>query len=369
MKRPRLSGRPRPTLPFLVEEAGAAAQEEARPGELSAGGAAALEASKKRPRLFEAGPEFRVVARLAVGGMAEVWLADALQGPLAGRTVVLKRLLPALRGDPATVRSFREEARLGLSLSHPNLAQVFGLHQRGAAAPAVELTADVAGDIFLVQELLGGETLAQLSAAARRLGERLSVPAALHAVAGLLAALSYLHEGPLPLVHADVNPDNLVARPDGTVKLIDLGLAQLRSAAGTAASPDGALRGTPAYMSPEQVKSRPLDARSDLFSAGVVLWELLANRPLFDAETDFETLRRVLELPAPPLRSVWQLAPTSLERLCVRALAKDPEQRFQTAVAFAEALHNASAREGLLGGEAALAAEVARLAPRSPQSD
>ena len=194
----------------------------------------------------------------------------------------------------------------------------------------------------------------------------------LHALDGLLSALAFLHSGgggPLQLVHGDVNPDNLVARPDGQVKLIDLGLAQALGPSGFVTSPDGALRGTPAYMSPEQVKARPLSPRCDLFSAGVVLWELLANRPLFAAETQFETLRRVRELPAPPLRAVWPACPTSLERILVRALAKDEAQRFASADEFAAQLRQVGHREGITGGAGLLAAEVHRLAPHAPRAD
>lgn len=338
--RPR---RPRPDLPFLVAEA----EDEAAPPPAMLTGLA---------RGFDAGP-FRLVSRLAAGGMSEVWLADALQGPLAGRTVVLKRLLPALRGVEDCAERFRAEARFGAALAHENLARTFELHERPP-------------ELFLVQELSGGETLGLLSAAARTRGARLDPAAALHAADGLLAALGFLHAGgPLHLIHGDVNPDNLVARPDGQVKLIDLGLAQPLGPGDVVTSPDGALRGTPAYMAPEQVKARPLDPRCDLFSAGVVLWELLANRPLFAAESQFETLRRVRELPAPPLRAVWPECPTSLERILVRALAKDPAQRFQAGAEFAAALRQAGHREGLQVGAPALAAEVAALAPRAPRAE
>ncbi len=332
MKKP--PQRPAPLLPFLLEEADDEVTDKDAPGGSSLQGAMV--------------GGYRLVSRLAVGGMSEVWLADALSGPLAGRTLVVKRLLPALRSLPEFVERFRAEASLGASLSHPGLARAFALFEHGS-------------DLFLSQELVGGATLSLLAAEARKNGARLRPAAALHAVAGLVAALEYLHGAPR-LVHADVNPDNLVARPDGAVTLIDLGLAQRLSPDGTVASPDGALRGTPAFMSPEQVKSRPLDARSDLFSACVVLWELLANRPLFAAETEFETLRRVRELPAPPLRAVWPEAPTVLERLLVRGLAKDPLQRFQSAAELREALHRAALREGMTDGKAALASEVARLA-------
>jgi serine/threonine-protein kinase len=259
--------RPVPGLPFLLSEAEAEVHDP--DGSLSGTTVG----------------DYRLVAKLATGGMAEVWLADALGGPERGKSVIVKRLLPKLRGFPDCVARFNAEGELGGRLVHPNVARCFGLLQQGS-------------ELFLAQELVGGETVSLLAAAARKHGERLDAAAVVHAMLGLLAALRHLHTE--RLVHADVHPDNLVVRPDGSVKLIDLGLAQPLNSSGSVASPDGALRGTPAYMSPEQVKSRPLDARSDLFSAGVVLWELLANRPLFAAETEFETLRRVRELPALP---------------------------------------------------------------------
>lgn len=320
--------KPKPGLPFLLEEA---AREKADLAGAVVGG-------------------YRLVSKLAAGGMAEVWLADGLA---SGRSIIVKRLLPFLRGLPDCVARFRAEAELGAQLSHPNLALSFGCFQVG-------------DDLFLAQELAGGETLALLAASARRGGERLAPEAVAHAFDGLLAALAYLHaQG---LVHADVHPENVVARPNGTVKLIDLGLAQRLGPDGSVPSPDGALRGTPSYMSPEQVKSRPLDARSDLFSAAIGLWELLANRPLFSAESEFETLRRVRELTAPPLRAVWPEAPVPLERLLVHALSKDPSQRFTSAVEFARELAAAAQRAGLEGGEQALAAAVARWAPNAPKT-
>jgi len=297
--------------------------------------------------------EYRLLARMATGGMAEVWLADALGGPLAGGPAVVKRLLPQLRKAADCVARFRAEADLGARLTHPNLARAFGL-------------IEARGELFLAQELVGGETLALLAAAARLGASRLDPAAVVHAGLGLLGALEHLHA--FRLVHADVNPGNLVARPDGSVKLIDLGLAQALPPGGSVPSPDGALRGTPAYMSPEQVKARPLDARSDLFSAGAALWELLANRPLFAAETEFETLRRVREMPAPPLQSVWPQAPTGLTRLLVGALAKDPEQRFQSASGFLRELREAATRAGLQAGQPALALAVAKWAPRAPKA-
>jgi serine/threonine protein kinase len=377
--------KPRPELPFLMVEAkseqdwtdeawdAALAQpvEVSDSGKRAARERAGLEPAPRatrppsgkfgnRKQPFDAG-EFRLVARLAVGGMSEVWLADALQGELQGRSVVVKRLLPSLRTDPGSVERFRAEGLLGAALQHDNLARTHGLHSRGL-------------EMFLVQELLGGETLGLLAAAARKRGERLSLPALLHAADGMLAALAFLHgdggeQAPVRVIHGDVNPDNLVCTYDGGVKLIDLGLAQTLRTDGTVASPDGALRGTPAYMSPEQVKSRPLSPRSDLFSAGVVLWELFANRPLFASDSEFETLRRVRELTAPPLRAVWPQAPTALERLLVRVLAKDPAQRFSSATELREGFLHIGRQQGVRDGESALSAEVIRLAPKGPKAD
>jgi serine/threonine-protein kinase len=330
------SNRPVPGLPFLLSEAEAEVND------------------PDGPLVGATVGDYRLVMRLATGGMSEVWLADAVGGSERGRSVIVKRLLPKLRGFADCVARFKAEAQLGAELSHPNLTRSFGLLQQGQ-------------ELFLAQELVGGETVSLLAAAARKSGERLDAGAVVHAVLGLLSALTHLHEQ--KLVHADVNPDNLVARPDGSVKLIDLGLAQSLGPEGNVTSPDGALRGTPAYMSPEQVKARPLDPRSDLFSAGIALWELLANRPLFAAEGEFETLKRVREMPAPPLRLIWPEAPTGLERILVRALSKDPAQRFQSAPEFAAELEQVAARAGMHSGPEALSAAVARWAPRAPRPD
>jgi len=328
--------RPVPGLPFLLSEAVADAGDPDGPLAGTTVG------------------DYRLVTRLATGGMAEVWLADALGGSERGKSVVIKRLRPALRGFPDCVARFKAEAELGARFLHPNVARCFGLVHQGDG-------------LFLAQELVGGETLALLATAARKRGERLDAAAVVHAMLGLLAALAHLHGQ--ALVHADVNPENLVVRPDGSVKLIDLGLAQPLGPSGNVPSPDGALRGTPAYMSPEQVKSRPLDARSDLFSAGVALWELLANRPLFAAETEFETLRRAREMPAPPLSAVWPDAPTGLTRLMVRALAKDAAQRFQSAAELSRELESVAARSGFTSGAQSLSAAVSKWAPNSPRPD
>lgn len=304
-------------------------------------------------------PEFEIHAQLAVGGMAEIYRARARTGELAGRDVVLKRLLPLHRGEPAYVEMFLAEARLGALVVHPNIVRTHDLFRRGR-------------DYFIVQELVGGDTVATLAGRARAKGSRLAIDAALVSVSDLLSALAHLHAGApgphlapgvllTPIIHRDVNPDNLVAAPEGIAKLIDFGIAEAQGAS-QARERSGALRGTPAYMSPEQVKSRPLDPSSDLFSAGVVLWELLANRPLFAQANEFETLRHVCEVPATPLRLVDAALPAAFERLCVRALARARDRRFQSAGEFLAELRDAAHREGYPMDRASLASEVSRLA-------
>lgn len=302
-------------------------------------------------------PEFEVQGCIAVGGMAEIYRARALTGPLAGQQVVLKRLLPVHRTEASYIELFLSEAKLGVQIVHPNIVQTHDLFRRGR-------------DYFIVQELVGGDTLGRLQTQARALGGRLSVPAGLVAISDLLEALKYLHAGAgrpetTPVIHRDVNPDNLVASPAGLAKLIDFGIAEPQSAT-SERERAGALRGTPAYMSPEQVKSRPLDPRSDLFSAGIVLWELLAGQPLFSQPNEFETLRFVCEVPATPLRLLDPSIPTSFERLCVRALAQSRDRRFQSADEFAISLREACQREGIALDRSLLAAEVSRLAPGAP---
>ena len=301
--------------------------------------------------------EYDVVGRLAVGGMAEIYLARANGGRLVGQDLVLKRLLPLHRANPAYIELFLAEARLGALVVHPNIVRTHDLFREGR-------------DYFIVQELVGGDTLAHLRETARARGQRLSLVAALVAFTDLLEALRYLHSGAgipghPPIIHRDVNPDNVVAAPEGVAKLIDFGIAEPQAGADTPRA--GTLRGTPAYMSPEQVKDRPLDIRSDLFSAGVLLWEVLANRPLFQQDSEFETLRHVCEVTAPPLRTIDPSMPTAFERLCVRALTREKERRFSSAEEFLDTVRAACDREGILLDRKALSDEVRALAPSAPR--
>lgn len=281
--------------------------------------------------------DFENVTPLAVGGMAELYRARARTGLLAGREVVLKRLLPQFRTNRAYVGLFLNEARLGVMFLHPNIVRTHDLFV-------------AEGDYFLVQDFASGLTLGQLQARALSQGRRVDKLAALVVVSDLLLALGHLHEGggcepPRPIIHHDVNPDNVIVSLDGVAKLIDFGIAEQQ---GTATlSRTGALRGTPAYMSPEQVRGRPLDVSSDLFSAAIIMWELLAGLSLFQRESEFETMRQIVEEPVPPLRRFNPDIHVAFEALLERALAAESDRRFQSASDMRRALVAACGLDGV----------------------
>jgi len=288
--------------------------------------------------------------RIAMGGMAEIYLAEAKDPKLFGGAsqLIVKRLMPRFRAEPSFVKLFTGEAKLCVKLAHPNIVRTYRAFKK-------EL------DWYMVQEYVDGGSLAQLSGRLAQASLRLPPKAIVTVMVGLLKALGYVHKARLgathvQLVHRDVNPGNLLVSMKGEVKLTDFGVAEGESLG--AERVQGALRGTPAYMSPEQVRGQTIDPRSDLFSAGIVLWELLTGRELFADETEFETLRRVAEhVPAPP--SVYAQTPVSLDALVAKALSKAPEDRFESSVEFGRALIKVSKEAGWEGGDqAALAAAV-----------
>ncbi|MHB1845079.1 MAG: serine/threonine-protein kinase [Deltaproteobacteria bacterium] len=300
------------------------------------------------PELPEVG-EYRMLSRIAVGGMAEIFRAEPLAG---GEPVVLKRLLPQYRADPKFVERFVGEAKLCVKLRHPNVVRTHKLFKKGL-------------DYFMVQELVDGATLGQLLEDRRARGAALPLAATLHALAGLLSALDYLHRAKLgdakvQIVHRDVGPANLLLSKSGEVKLTDFGVTEA-SLHPESKGESGALVGTPAYMSPEQVLGRPLDARSDLFSAGSVLYECLGGRCPFAAEVEYELLRQVKEAAPPPLP---ETVPGPLRAVAARAMAATPDGRFQTASELRRALLAAGQDAGAVPDAIAIATAVADLRAR-----
>ncbi len=267
--------------------------------------------------------EFELLHRLAFGGMAELFAARRRQG---GELVALKRILPELAGDEVFVDMFLDEARIAATLDHPNIVRV---HQTGSAG----------GQHYMVMELLAGRDLASVSRALREAGRRAPEAAAIRIIGDAAAGLHHAHEKtdaagePLRIIHRDMSPRNVFLTARGTVKILDFGIAKARDRLSVTRT--GTVKGKFPYMSPEAIRDEELDRRTDVFSLGVLLWELTTGQRLFTGGTDYEILRRVLNRPIPrPSQVVPDYRP-ELEAVVMRALAKQRDRRYPTAAALA----------------------------------
>jgi serine/threonine-protein kinase len=266
---------------------------------------------------------YRVERKLSEGGMAEVFLARTRHVVGFEKRVVIKSILPALNQESFS-RMLVNEARIAATLDHGNIVQVVDLVEED-------------GRHFIVMEYLDGQNGRQLVRRALDLGRRIPPGVACRIVADVLSALDYAHdlrddEGrPLGLVHRDVSLANIVVTYYGGVKLIDFGVAKLTTAGDTNLTRAGEIKGKCAYMSPEQIKSQPLDRRTDVFSAGIVLWELLTQKRCFARKSDLETLKAVCDADAAPPSMVVPELPPKLDEIVLRALARDRDARYQTA--------------------------------------
>lgn len=250
------------------------------------------------------------------------------------RLVALKRVLPSLSQQPGFISMFFDEARLVASIRHPNVVQVF------------ELLEDVT-ELGIVMEYLEGETLASLRAARGARQERVPVPLALELIAEAAAGVHAAHElrgrdgELLEVIHRDLSPQNIFVTYDGTIKLLDFGVAHARGR--VTRTEAGSIKGKIEYMSPEQATGAPLDRRSDVFSLGVVLWELLTGRSLFRRPSMLAVARAVVEEPiVPPSRFVEGLSPR-VDEVCLKALARPLADRFQDAAELRRALATVTA--------------------------
>ena len=290
---------------------------------------------------------YLLLERLAIGGMAEVWLAEARGQP--GRRYALKRLLPTLADDPAFVRMFLDEARIGAQLDHPGIVRVHDLGRVGAG-------------YHMAMDYRAGQDLRALLARPRHDGSRLPPALSAHLVAEAARALDHAHRAvgqdgaPLHVVHRDLSPANLLVGYDGRVAVLDFGIAQ---AAFRAHREDAVLRGKFGYLSPEQVRGLPVDRRADVFSLGAVLHELLTGHRLFHGPSDLAVLERVRAAQVRPPSARNPAVPPALDAVVLRALARDPADRFPWASDLAEALAPLADPDG----RAALARELAARFP------
>jgi serine/threonine-protein kinase len=272
---------------------------------------------------------YQIVDRIATGGMAEVYLA--VHGELAGfRTpVVLKKVLPHLASNQQFIDMFLDEARIASLLDHPNVVRIYEVGRSGS-------------EYFLAMELVQGKSL---SALLRRFNENdagsLEPRLAALIIAQAAAGLHHAHNltdplgNPLGLVHRDVSPQNILISFEGSVKVIDFGIA--RALGRISETQTGGMKGKFGYMSPEQARGEEVDLRTDIFALGVVLWESVTGRRLFNRENDLATMRALVYEPIAKPSSVAAITP-ELESIIMRALARNPKLRFQTARDMATAL-------------------------------
>ncbi len=265
--------------------------------------------------------KYQLLRELAAGGMAQIFLAvyQGLEG--FNRVVAVKRVLPHMT-TPEFVQMFLDEARIAARLEHPNIVRTY---EFGAEA----------GRYFMVMEYLAGEDLNAVLNRAAKTNYRLPIPFIIDVVSRVCAGLHFAHElcdtdgRPLALVHRDVTPANILVTYFGEVKLIDFGVA--KSASNVQQTRAGMLKGKISYMSPEQLRSRGTDRRSDIFSTGVVLWELLTGVRLFARDSDAATLYAIIDDPVPSVRTHRPEIPEELAQIVDRALARTPEARWATA--------------------------------------
>ena len=277
---------------------------------------------------------FKITAKLGEGGMGEVYLAEDTK---LGREVAIKVLPTALTADPERRLRFEREAQAAAALDHPNIAVI---HEVGEAD----------GHPFLVMQLVKGQTLRQILD-----NRRLSLKEWLQVATAVSDGLAHAHKN--GIVHRDLKPENVMLTEEGQVKLLDFGLAKLLEPTPTAAGGTsdldsklqtisreltmaGKVLGTVAYMSPEQARGETVDHRSDLFSFGVILYEMAGGQRPFQGDTEIESLHATLKSEAQPLSDVAGDIPAEAERVVRKALEKERERRYQDAADLATDLRN-----------------------------
>jgi serine/threonine protein kinase len=274
------------------------------------------------PRIFG---QYIVLAQLGAGGMAKVYRAKRTDARIR-KLVAIKRLRASAIGDERFTRMFIDEARLAAQLVHPNIVQTYELGRDEAC-------------LYIVMEHVWGETTGQLIAAARTQAVTIPLNVACSIVLSAAEALDFAHRAvslngiPLDLVHRDVSPQNMLISYEGEVKLIDFGIA--KSAVAKHATEPGTIKGKPRYMAPEQITGGKVDARTDVFGLGLVLYELLKGEQAFDGSNPMIIFEQILNREP---KELPDSVPTELRHLVARCLAKDPQRRFQSVAALMDAL-------------------------------
>ena len=288
--------------------------------------------------MAEAFGDYVVYEQLGVGGMATVHRAE--QRGIAGfsKQVALKRMLPSAASNASLVRSFIREAQLASHMRHGNVAQTYDLGK--------------VGDVyFIAMELVTGRNLREILKHCASVAGNMPLPIAMNIVNQIADALDYAHNlcdesgAPLGIIHRDVSPSNIIVGEGGTVKLIDFGIAKAKGQGQTTLA--GTIKGKFSYLAPEALFGH-VDARSDLFALGVIAYELLTNRPLFQGKDDMDTLTRVKDMPIPPPSRHNPQVPAEIDNIIMTALERDAEKRWQRATAMRQALTTETKRVSLI---------------------
>lgn len=275
--------------------------------------------------------KYQLFATLGRGGMADVFLSVARGQMGFNKLAVIKRLRQSLAEEPGFLSMFLDEARLAARLSHPNIVHTYEVGEQH-------------GVYFIAMEFLEGQSLNKVLKEARSRKEMIEPEIAVRIVADALAGLGYAHElrdydgRPLSVIHRDVSPHNVFVTYDGHTKLVDFGIA--KAALSSTETEVGVLKGKVAYMSPEQAMGHRIDARSDLFAMGIVLWELLARQRLMTGDSAASTLHKLMNEPIPRVSQVLPSIDPALDALVARALEKDPKARWSSATDMRSALES-----------------------------
>jgi len=273
---------------------------------------------------------YRVIERIAAGGMAEVFRAESAGVEGFKKKVAIKRVLPHLAGKKEFIGMFLDEARLSAHLGHSNCVQVFDIGQ---------------GDdtYFIVMELVDGADLKGVISHLNERGKVVPVEESVLICVRICEGLAYAHElkddhgVPRKIVHRDMSPPNVLISAHGEVKIADFGLAKANSQLED--SQPGIIKGKFGYLSPESALGKSVDARTDIFAVGIILWEMLAGRRLFQGKSDLQTVKQVQRAEIPDIREINPHVPDSVWEVLKKALAGDPDERYLTARALGDDLN------------------------------
>ncbi len=284
------------------------------------------ETAHKLPRLFG---KYYLLELINVGGMAEVFKAKMFGVEGFEKIVAIKKILPEVAEDGDFIRMFIDEAKIAVQLSHPNIVQILELGK-------------IEDSYFIAMELVNGKDLKTTRKRLKKVELLMPVEQCAYVISQVCDGLDYAHRktdekmAGLNIVHRDISPQNIIISYEGNVKLIDFGIAKAKSK--STKTQAGMLKGKFSYMSPEQVSGQALDRRSDIFSLGVVLFEMLTGKRLFLGKNDVETLEKIRKAEVPPPSVFNPDVNAELDQIVLRALARDREERYQWASEFGEDL-------------------------------